>query len=213
MAYKPSKQNLREDILEKSIPLFAEYGYDGMSMRKVAKVVGVTVAALYYHFSDKEQLYLDVVEHACREKTEFLKAVLESDRPPWERLETFFSQAAGLLSKDKDLVRLMQWVLLDQDGRRMTILVDNVFKEWFVSVHNLAMELGGGYDASRLALSIMSLVFFPFVSVTAHRFLPDYYQEDNPGAFAWHLSRLLRHGLSGGSGKMGDLAAIGNGIS
>uniref|UniRef100_UPI003452EAA2 TetR/AcrR family transcriptional regulator n=1 Tax=uncultured Acinetobacter sp. TaxID=165433 RepID=UPI003452EAA2 len=41
-----------ERILNCSIVLFARSGFHGVSMRQVAEAVGVTVAALYYHFKD-----------------------------------------------------------------------------------------------------------------------------------------------------------------
>ena len=74
---KQTFRNTREEILELSVPLFATTGFDGVSMRDIAAAVGVTPAALYHHFSDKEQLYLNAVGHAFEEKVGPLKSLLD----------------------------------------------------------------------------------------------------------------------------------------
>jgi AcrR family transcriptional regulator len=95
------KRKTREEILELSVPLFAWYGYDGVSMRDMASAVGLTSAALYYHFPDKEHLYLDVVAYAFREKSASMKEILDGPGSPWERLERFVADAARLMATDK----------------------------------------------------------------------------------------------------------------
>ncbi len=51
----------RDRIIEQATRLFVTRGYHAMSMREIAEAVGVTKAALYYHFSDKEALFLAVL--------------------------------------------------------------------------------------------------------------------------------------------------------
>jgi AcrR family transcriptional regulator len=46
----------RERILEVALALFAEKGYDATSMRTIAEHVGITKAALYYHFDSKADI-------------------------------------------------------------------------------------------------------------------------------------------------------------
>ena len=45
----------RQEILAQARHLFLEQGYHGLAMRSIAEAVGVTKAALYYHFKDKEE--------------------------------------------------------------------------------------------------------------------------------------------------------------
>lgn len=53
--------HLRTRILEEAARLFVDHGYNGISMREIAEAVGVSKAALYYHFSDKEALFLAIL--------------------------------------------------------------------------------------------------------------------------------------------------------
>jgi AcrR family transcriptional regulator len=50
----------REQILDVALELFNEQGYDKTSLREIAQRLGVTKAALYYHFERKEDLLLEL---------------------------------------------------------------------------------------------------------------------------------------------------------
>lgn len=51
----------RERILGQAARLFTQRGYQGISMREIAEAVGVSKAGLYYHFKDKEALFLAIL--------------------------------------------------------------------------------------------------------------------------------------------------------
>ena len=52
---------LREQILVTAKSLFIQQGYHGLAMRQISEAVGVSKAALYYHFKDKEELFLAIL--------------------------------------------------------------------------------------------------------------------------------------------------------
>ena len=52
----------RQRILDTALDLFIEQGYDKTSLREIAERVGVTKAALYYHFSSKEEIVRTLVQ-------------------------------------------------------------------------------------------------------------------------------------------------------
>jgi len=49
---------MRERILDVALELFNEQGYDATSLREIAERLGVTKAALYYHFRSKADILL-----------------------------------------------------------------------------------------------------------------------------------------------------------
>jgi AcrR family transcriptional regulator len=51
-------ERTRERILDVALKLFSEQGYEGTSLREIAGRLGVTKAALYYHFKSKEEILL-----------------------------------------------------------------------------------------------------------------------------------------------------------
>lgn len=51
---------MRERILDVSLELFNEQGYDKTSLREIAQRLGTTKAALYYHFERKQDILLEL---------------------------------------------------------------------------------------------------------------------------------------------------------
>ncbi|HEV2889553.1 MAG TPA: helix-turn-helix domain-containing protein [Frankiaceae bacterium] len=50
----------REQILRAALELFSSQGYDATSLRQIAERLGLTKAALYYHFPAKEHLVVEL---------------------------------------------------------------------------------------------------------------------------------------------------------
>ena len=74
----------RERILTHATELYLRDGFDGFSMRALARAVGVTAPALYRHYASKENLLHEIVGEAYRRlATELYKAL--SARTPRDR--------------------------------------------------------------------------------------------------------------------------------
>ena len=48
--------NNKEKIFHVSIDLFSKYGYDGVSIRKIASEVGIKESSIYNHYKSKESI-------------------------------------------------------------------------------------------------------------------------------------------------------------
>src|SRR6266576_1060532 len=68
----------RQQILDTAQRLFAELGYDATSLQMIADEMGLTKAAVYYHF---------------RAKSDILHAAMQ---PGIQRLEVLLDEAAGI---------------------------------------------------------------------------------------------------------------------
>jgi len=71
-------ERTRQQILETAQRLFAEHGYDATSIQMIADEMGLTKAAVYYHF---------------RAKSDMLHAVME---PGVRRIETLLDEADAM---------------------------------------------------------------------------------------------------------------------
>ena len=58
----PPDSGGRDAILDTSAKLFSQQGYKEVSIRDIAQACGMTNAALYYHFKNKEDLFLAMLE-------------------------------------------------------------------------------------------------------------------------------------------------------
>lgn len=57
---RPRDENKVHVIHQKTVELAARAGFDGLSMHKLARAAGVSVATLYIYFKDREDLILQV---------------------------------------------------------------------------------------------------------------------------------------------------------
>jgi AcrR family transcriptional regulator len=98
-------KDTRQRILDAAKELFVERGYEAASLREIAERVGVTKAALYYHFPGKEDLLRALLEPL----EEFQQKLLISMDGPLDR-ETWAegsAEAIDWLLVNGDLFQLL----------------------------------------------------------------------------------------------------------
>jgi AcrR family transcriptional regulator len=95
MAAENKKQDKREAILNAAENLFAKHGYDGVTLRAIAKEAGVDVALANYHFGPKRDLFDAVLLRRAQ--------ILNSWR--LEALEATVQKAAPNPPEVKDIIR------------------------------------------------------------------------------------------------------------
>lgn len=69
-------ENLREELIENGLKILDAEGYDGLSLRKVAKSCGVSHTAPYRHFKDKEELIMAIAVKVLHQFNESLKTAI-----------------------------------------------------------------------------------------------------------------------------------------
>lgn len=106
----------RQQILNEASILFAEGGFEGTSIRVIARACGITEAAIYRHFDNKAHLYEQVIrskvaQHDIRE----LLAQQNTNGDMESVLETVAHQVLDMANGDPQLMRLMTSTTYD-DG-------------------------------------------------------------------------------------------------
>jgi AcrR family transcriptional regulator len=80
----PPDSSGRDVILDTSAKLFSQQGYKEVSIRDIAQACGMTNAALYYHFKNKEDLFLAMLQ---RDHEQTLAALQEAANGPGDLRE------------------------------------------------------------------------------------------------------------------------------
>ena len=78
-----SRANITDKIIEAAFGEFMEYGFEKASMRRIAGAVGITAAALYKHFQNKEEMFAALVEPTVEE---FRQVYYEMNNSAFEQL-------------------------------------------------------------------------------------------------------------------------------
>jgi AcrR family transcriptional regulator len=195
---RPVRPKSKSEILDFAIPLFAQSGYAGVSMRDIANAVGIKAASLYHHFPDKQTLYLQAMARAFEDKAQGFAEALTVTGTPEKRLAGFVQIFTTLMSKDPNFRALLQRELLDGDEMRLKLLAKEVFREPFIAMEDLADELVPGCDTHMVAISIASLILYHLETAPIRRYLPGGKARHNkPTVISEHVTRLLLHGLKG----------------
>ncbi|MCK4509233.1 MAG: TetR/AcrR family transcriptional regulator [Desulfuromonadales bacterium] len=196
---RPLNTKSKEDILALAIPLFARSGYSGVSMRSIAQKVGVTVAALYHHFPDKQTLYLAAMTQVFVDKDERLGEILSSSIEPKKRLAQFMTSFCEVVDKDNDFCMLIQREMMDGDESRLRLLATEVYHDLFQGVTNLCQELDPKQDPYLLAISIIGMVMYHFQTAPMRPYLAhSKEQHSDPQVIARHVTNFALQGLKTG---------------
>lgn len=72
-----AKQRTREKIVAAARALFAERGYDGATIRDIAKTAGMSTGAVFASFTDKSDLFTDIAETEQAELHAIMRAAAD----------------------------------------------------------------------------------------------------------------------------------------
>lgn len=114
----------RELILARSYELFAREGYAAVTLRRLAKELGISTGAIYHYFSSKEEIFEETVAYIAREV--LMLAVAEVTAKPTRR-ERLASLTNFLLEQDERL-RLLLLLVLDLYRHKPDLLESETFE-------------------------------------------------------------------------------------
>ncbi|MDP6808665.1 MAG: TetR/AcrR family transcriptional regulator [Desulfobacterales bacterium] len=94
----PKNVNSRKhEIIKASVELFYKYGYQKASLRDIARKVGISQAAIYYHFKTKEEILLNIIEKYSNKLLFSLKTCFVQKKDPIENLrDAIFAHATSI---------------------------------------------------------------------------------------------------------------------
>lgn len=110
----------RAELVAGSAALFGHHGFAGVSIRKVAKALGVSTGTLYHYFDSKEALFEATVQHVIGRNAEAARQVFEPQVAMGVRLGVRDLLSFLLLQEEQQMsefVVLMDYWRLHPDGR------------------------------------------------------------------------------------------------
>lgn len=159
-------QDTKQQILDVARRLFSDRSYLGVSMSDIAGGLQVTKAALYYHFTGKQQIYVNVLEDVFSD----LRTCLcdESDEgSPDTRLREMMSRYLEFGMREKNLVNaLAARTSPGEEDLRQTLAsfrqeISDLFRpvlERLVSAVRPTQEIDGGRLATMLTAMMDGLI-------------------------------------------------------
>ena len=68
----------KDKILVGALKLFADKGFNAVSIREIAQTCDVNIAAVNYHFKNKDSLYLEIIKESLHRTEEELEAIYKN---------------------------------------------------------------------------------------------------------------------------------------
>jgi AcrR family transcriptional regulator len=95
----------KNEIIEGSLRLFAQYGYHSTSLNDVASKIGVTKATLYYYFRSKDEIMKAILERSMDRMDKVLD-LDKSDLSPKDKLRQFIQYHIVFGSDGAELAKI-----------------------------------------------------------------------------------------------------------
>lgn len=128
MSKKSSGQVSRlPQILDTAAELFATNGYRGTSTRDIMGALGMPSGSLYYHFSSKEELLVEVYKVGVRHVIDVVERAIEAETDPWVRLEKACAAHLQAILEDNSYAQVITRIMPEEvpgDAERLTELRD-----------------------------------------------------------------------------------------
>jgi AcrR family transcriptional regulator len=99
-------ENVHQKILAIARELFVAQGYDRISMREIAEACGLSKPGLYYYFTDKQALFLAILDDQL---TELEKTLLNIESQPGSargKIRTFLRSIFSQPTHQSAIIRL-----------------------------------------------------------------------------------------------------------
>ena len=163
---KEEARATRESVLRAALDLFAEKGYSRTTLSGIAKRIGMTRGAVYWHFENKEALLAALIDHVQALKDHAVSSQI-SDIQTIDDLRDACVVYARMVESDPVVHKFeffmmyqMEWSeeLLEQTRRNMEELRENpldVFREHF-NQPQIESRLKPGVDADQLVVTLAS---------------------------------------------------------
>jgi TetR/AcrR family transcriptional repressor of bet genes len=118
MARPSNRAERRRQIVQGLIAVMARRGYESASIAEIAKAAGLTSGLVHYHFKNKQEILLALLEGLVERHISGLSARLaEAGERPDDQLAAFIDRHLAL-GADADPDALACWVLLSAEAIR-----------------------------------------------------------------------------------------------
>jgi len=200
---------MRRTVLETALNAFAEHGYDGTSVRDLARQVGVSHNLVHHYYGSKWELWQAALGHALASPGRELFALVDANgrQPDWEVANREGITGAVLLfARHPAVARIMA-----DESARGGARLDFLFERYIAPFAGLLERLLDGAPAPvKRRIDARAALLFLFAGMTAPFALTGLAAKlDGTAApserdltrFAATVAELIAHGLSPAHGR------------
>jgi len=110
----------RDRIIDAAIALFCEYGFQAISMRDLAKQVGVNAGSLYNHIENKQELLYEILESTLSSLIVTTRRSTKRQDTPAKKFQAFLQSFNYFKGVDERGLVLLYREVVSLDVKRQT---------------------------------------------------------------------------------------------
>lgn len=164
----PRPPSTRDAIIEAASQLFSESGYEGMTMKEVAKRVGIHPSSIYSFFENKEDLFLHIYRELLNSHRQlaFDTEQFQEGTPIQTRFDGLIRAIMAFQIKESAKMKIFIRMLLmpagyfEQDAKAELNKLEQVEKKVFTEMFQEGMDRGEipQGDSEQLAMLLLCMM-------------------------------------------------------
>lgn len=194
-------QNGEKAILAAAEILFAEKGFDAVSMSAIAKLAGSSKPNIYHHFNSKHDLYLAVMHAAAQRSSALLDTLAEAPGTFRQRLSDFSAGHLDNILSHKLSTQLILREALSGGSRRGREIAKHVVGESFARLVAMVREgqkeneFRDDVDPALAAFMVVAANLFFFQAGAVMQHIPEARFTDDANAYCNGVMDILFNGV------------------
>lgn len=193
-----AENDCRTALIAVATPLFAERGFNGVSVREIAGAAGVNISMISYYFGGKEGLYAAVLNEQFI-VLHNVDGIARMDTDPLKKFETYVRGTVARYRQNPHLLRFYTSELTNP-----TPCFDSIVKPAIQGVVKILLEIftdglshhtfREGLDPTDTALALAGMINFYFLLEPATGELVDHSQSRDE-ELVHHIMDIFRNGV------------------
>lgn len=188
-------------ILEAAEALFAEKGFDAVSMSAIARLANTSKPNIYHHFKNKNDLYLAVMKAAVQRSSVLLDSLEDAPGTFRQHLSDFSAgQLNNILAHNRSTQLILRETLSGgtKNGQEIARhVVGEVFTRLVAMVHQGQQEneFRDDIDPALAAFMVVAANMFFFQASPIMQHIPEAHFTNDAGTFSNGVMDILFNGV------------------
>jgi TetR/AcrR family transcriptional regulator len=206
-------------ILTAAEALFAEHGFDAVSMSAIAEAASVSKANVFHHFNSKHALYQATLRRACEKTTRQLNHMVTQSGAVAANLGEFAENHLESILEHDQFARLILREILSDMPKEQLKIAQQVFGENFSDLVTIIRrgqdrrELRADLDPALVATLLVGANVFFFQARNVFRHFPEVNFADDPAHYTRMMVDILLRGILASGSEKKRKHAVKTGVS
>ena len=97
----------QEEIIQSSIQIIDKRGIQGLTIKNLAKEIGVTEGAIYRHFENKKQILLSILSLFREKMKEFQESARSTEQTTYTKLQAILTNYSRFFESNPAIVSVI----------------------------------------------------------------------------------------------------------